>query len=92
MNKNCEIVQDLLPLYIDDVCSETSKEMIREHLSGCPDCTKLLKQMQDSGLEKQLEQVQTEGVVLREPAQAEKPGPDPLRCLDFKTRQQYLSG
>ena len=51
MNKNCEIVQDLLPLYIDDVCSETSREMIREHLSGCPDCTKLLKQMQDSGLE-----------------------------------------
>ena len=47
MNKNCEIVQDLLPLYIDDVCSETSREMIREHLSGCPDCTKLLKQMQD---------------------------------------------
>ena len=60
MNKNCEIVQDLLPLYIDDVCSETSREMIREHLSGCPDCTKLLKQMQDSGLEKQLEQERTD--------------------------------
>ena len=60
MKKNCEIVQDLLPLYIDDVCSETSREMIREHLSGCPDCTKLLKQMQDSGLEKQLEQERTD--------------------------------
>ena len=60
MNKNCEIVQDLLPLYIDNICSDSSREMISEHLSECPDCTKLLKQMQDTGLEKQLEQEKTD--------------------------------
>ena len=47
-------------------------------LSACQraegeDLSALLERVAD--LEKQLEQVQTEGVVLREPAQAEKPGP-----------------
>ena len=32
MSKQCEIVQDLLPLYVDGACSEASAEMIKEHL------------------------------------------------------------
>ena len=35
MNKQCEIVQDLLPLYVDGACSESSAEMVREHLESC---------------------------------------------------------
>ncbi|PYI52572.1 zf-HC2 domain-containing protein [Paenibacillus flagellatus] len=34
----CDIVKDLLPLYVDDVCSEASGRMIREHLAVCGDC------------------------------------------------------
>lgn len=45
MNKQCEIVQDLLPLYVDGACSNASAEMIREHLSTCPGCSELYKQM-----------------------------------------------
>lgn len=33
-----EIVQDLLPLYHDGVCSEKSREAVEAHLRECPDC------------------------------------------------------
>lgn len=38
MKINCQIIEDLLPLYIDDVCSKESKAMIEEHLSSCESC------------------------------------------------------
>ena len=34
MNRQCEIVQDLLPLYVDDICSPASREMIAERQTG----------------------------------------------------------
>ena len=37
--KECEIVQDLLPLYAENMVSEGSRKMIEEHLPGCGDCT-----------------------------------------------------
>jgi len=33
------VVKDLLPLYIDDVCSAESKELVEEHLKQCKECT-----------------------------------------------------
>lgn len=38
MKVNCEIVQDLLPLYEDGVCSESSRAAIEEHLQECESC------------------------------------------------------
>lgn len=35
---SCEIIQDMLPLYYDDVCSDDSKRMVEEHLVGCHSC------------------------------------------------------
>ena len=35
---NCKIVQDLLPLYHDGVCSEESRAAVEEHLAHCPAC------------------------------------------------------
>ena len=35
---NCNIVRDLLPLYIDECCSEQSAEAVREHLASCEEC------------------------------------------------------
>lgn len=43
MKINCEMAQDLLPLYEDGVCSETSKAAVEEHLSECESCRNLLK-------------------------------------------------
>ena len=45
MNKQCEIVQDLLPLYVDGACSESSSEMIKEHLETCPECKALYEKL-----------------------------------------------
>lgn len=35
---NCGIIQDLLPLYHDGVCSPESRTEVEEHLKTCPDC------------------------------------------------------
>ena len=40
-----EIVQDLLPLYHDGVCSEKSRAAVEEHLKECPDCRAALEAM-----------------------------------------------
>lgn len=39
MNKEpCDVIRDLLPLYIDACCSEASRKIVDEHLSACPEC------------------------------------------------------
>lgn len=38
MNYPCGIIRDLLPLYIDDVCNEDSKQAVQNHLSECEKC------------------------------------------------------
>lgn len=46
MNKDCEIIRDLLPLYVDDVCSTGTKELVEKHLKNCNECQKILKNME----------------------------------------------
>lgn len=46
MNKEyitCEVVQDLLPLYVDGCCSEQSKKIVEEHLEECEECREISK-------------------------------------------------
>ena len=43
---NCNIIYDLLPLYIDNVCSEESRELVEEHIKTCEKCKLLLDNMQ----------------------------------------------
>lgn len=38
MKKNCNIIKDLMPLYIDLVCSLDTKILVEEHLKTCIDC------------------------------------------------------
>ena len=35
---NCNVIQDILPLYIDDVVSDDTKELVEEHLQNCEIC------------------------------------------------------
>ena len=42
---NCNIVKDLLPLYIDGCCSEESKKCVEEHIKACDKCKKVLEDM-----------------------------------------------
>lgn len=41
MKVNCEIIQDLLPLYEEGICSPSSTEAIEEHLAECESCKSL---------------------------------------------------
>lgn len=43
MKLPCEMVQDLLPLYHDGVCSGVSRTLVEEHLKECGDCGAFLK-------------------------------------------------
>lgn len=47
MKKNCNIVKDLLPLYVDEVCSKESKDLVEEHLNTCKSCQKELEDLKD---------------------------------------------
>ena len=42
---NCDIVKDLIPLYIDGCCSEESSKIVEKHIRDCGDCKKLLDDM-----------------------------------------------
>ena len=42
---SCDIIQDMLPLYCDDVCSADSRKMIEEHLPECEVCSNILHQL-----------------------------------------------
>lgn len=44
-NRDCKIVRDLLPSYIDDLTDEVTNEFINEHIGDCPACAKFLKEM-----------------------------------------------
>ena len=42
----CDTVRDLFPSYIDRLTSETTNQLIGEHLSGCEECAGILRSMQ----------------------------------------------
>lgn len=49
MNKlTCGIIRDLLPLYVDNVCSEDSKAIVKEHIAACPMCEAELMNLQSA--------------------------------------------
>ena len=38
---NCNVIQDILPLYIEDAVSEDTKELVEEHLQNCEICQRI---------------------------------------------------
>jgi len=49
MKLDCCVVRDLLPLYVENMVSDQTAQLIGEHLSGCPACQKEYESLQDSG-------------------------------------------
>lgn len=47
MKISCEIIKDLLPLYLDGVCSFDSRTMVEEHLAECDGCKAELQAMKE---------------------------------------------
>ena len=76
MRISCEMVEDLLPLYLDDSCSKDSRIAVEEHLRACQDCSDKLSRMQSDIMDDR-----------QEPA--ERPEPD-LTELAEKIRRHRI--
>lgn len=51
MDVTCNVIEDLLPIYADGICSEDTKTIIEHHTAVCPECREKLEAM-TSALEK----------------------------------------
>ena len=45
MKYECDIVKDLMPLYIDDLLSENSKNFVADHINTCESCKKYYQKL-----------------------------------------------
>ena len=46
MNLPCKVIEDILPLYHDSVCSQESREIVDDHLKDCEQCRKILSEIE----------------------------------------------
>ncbi|MCR5060023.1 MAG: zf-HC2 domain-containing protein [Saccharofermentans sp.] len=54
MKFDCDIISDLLPMYKDGICSDTSRKIVEEHLAECPSCSKVLNMMNDTAIDEEI--------------------------------------
>ena len=45
---DCEIIQDLLPSYIDKTCSEATNKIVSAHLKNCQNCSMILNDVNNN--------------------------------------------
>lgn len=45
MDVTCNVIEDLLPLYADGICSEDTRTIIEHHVAVCPECREKLEAM-----------------------------------------------
>ena len=50
-DETCNIVQDLLPLYYDDVCSPSSKRLVEKHLKTCEKCQNTYNDLKNDSID-----------------------------------------
>lgn len=48
MNYHCEIIRDLLPLYIDEVCNIETRQAVEKHLAECKKCREYYEAMKST--------------------------------------------
>ncbi|MBR6801209.1 MAG: zf-HC2 domain-containing protein [Eubacteriaceae bacterium] len=47
MNKFCNIIRDILPLYVEKMLSSDTEEFVNNHLMECEECRESLREIQD---------------------------------------------
>ena len=52
MNYDCDLIIDLIPLYIDGILSKTSQNIVSEHIKQCKDCNDLVENSKESKINK----------------------------------------
>lgn len=46
----CDIIQDLIPVYVDEICSEATRECVEEHIKNCKECRQVVALCRNHGL------------------------------------------
>lgn len=54
MKISCDVVMDLLPLYHDGVCNQSTKKQVAEHLDECESCRALLDKIGNTTIDDKL--------------------------------------
>ena len=60
----CEVVRDLLPLYIDDLCAEETCKEMKEHMEQCQECREKLEAL-NIPMEEAIEQEEKKEVSIK---------------------------
>lgn len=47
MRITCDVIQDLMPSYVDGILSEDSQALVKEHMEACKECRKMLEIMKE---------------------------------------------
>lgn len=47
MRNECNIIRDILPLYVEDMVSEDTASFVEEHLENCAECRKIAAEMKE---------------------------------------------
>ena len=71
---NCDVIRDLMPLYADDLLSQSSRALVEAHIAVCPECKKILDAMRSP----------------LEPEPAEEAFMDALRKTRHKQRRRVI--
>ena len=48
---NCDIVKDLVPSYLENICSKSSEKAVEAHLAECADCCKYVQNLRQTVIE-----------------------------------------
>ena len=48
MKMKCSVIQDLMPSYVDEICSQDSKELVQEHVAECEQCKAKLEKLKNT--------------------------------------------
>lgn len=60
MKLSCDIVKDLLPLYVEDMISGSSAEAVREHLEACPACSRERETLESAAKETAVDEAESQ--------------------------------
>ncbi|WP_282034981.1 zf-HC2 domain-containing protein [Metabacillus indicus] len=45
MKISCNMIRDILPLYVEDMASQDTRDLVEEHIASCENCKKRLEEM-----------------------------------------------
>jgi len=54
-----DVVKDMLPLYVDDLCSEEKRKLVDDHLKNCGKCREALSALKSSLHKKETQNLAT---------------------------------